>query len=77
MTQAGIGPESKVLLVGHSQGGMVAANISTRFAGSKVLTFGSPLGQLTDNLIYQTLAVDHARGQALKLEFRQHPLAVK
>lgn len=75
MTQAGIGPESKVLLVGHSQGGMVAANISTRFAGSKVLTFGSPLGQLTDNLIAPTLSVEHERDPVPKLDSRPNPLA--
>lgn len=68
MTQAGIGPDSKVLLVGHSQGGMVAANISTRFTGSKVLTFGSPLGQLTGKLDAPTLSVEHARDPVPKLD---------
>ena len=75
MTQAGIGPDSKVLLVGHSQGGMVAANISTRFAGSKVLTFGSPLGQLADQLTAPTLAVEHERDPVPKLDSRPNPLA--
>ena len=75
MTQAGIGADSKVLLVGHSQGGMVAANISTRFAGSKVLTFGSPLGQLTGTLIAPTLSVEHERDPVPKLDSRPNPLA--
>ena len=75
MTQAGIGPDSKVLLVGHSQGGMVAANISTRFAGSSVLTFGSPLGQLTGKLIAPTLSVEHERDPVPKLDSRPNPLA--
>jgi hypothetical protein len=75
MTQAGIGPDSKVLLVGHSQGGMIAANISTRFAGSKVLTFGSPLGQLTGTLLAPTLAVEHERDPVPKLDSRPNPLA--
>lgn len=75
MTQAGIGPESKVLLVGHSQGGMVAANISTRFAGSSVLTFGSPLGQLTGKLLAPTLSVEHERDPVPKLDSRPNPLA--
>ena len=75
MTQAGIGPNSKVLLVGHSQGGMVAANISTRFAGSKVLTFGSPLGQLAGQLVAPTLAVEHERDPVPKLDSRPNPPA--
>jgi pimeloyl-ACP methyl ester carboxylesterase len=75
MTQAGIGPDSKVLLVGHSQGGMVAANISTRFAGSKVLTFGSPLGQLTGKLAAPTLSVEHERDPVPKLDSRPNALA--
>jgi hypothetical protein len=75
LTQAGIGPESKVLLVGHSQGGMVAANISTRFAGSKVLTFGSPLGQLTGRLTSPTLSVEHERDPVPKLDSRPNPLS--
>jgi pimeloyl-ACP methyl ester carboxylesterase len=75
MTQAGINADSKVLLVGHSQGGMVAANISTRFAGSKVLTFGAPLGQLTDKIKAPTLSVEHNRDPVPKLDSRPNPLA--
>ena len=75
MTQAGISPDSKVLLVGHSQGGMVAANISTRFAGSSVLTFGSPLGQLTGKLLAPTMSVEHERDPVPKLDSRPNPLA--
>ena len=75
MTQAGISPDSRVLLVGHSQGGMVAANISTRFAGSSVLTFGTPLGQLTGKLLAPTLSVEHERDPVPKLDSRPNPLA--
>lgn len=75
MTQAGIGPDSKVLLVGHSQGGMVAANISTRFAGSKVLTFGAPLGQLNGKISAPTLSVEHERDPVPKIDSRPNPLA--
>jgi pimeloyl-ACP methyl ester carboxylesterase len=75
MTQAGINADSNVLLVGHSQGGMVAANISTRFAGSKVLTFGAPLGQLTDRIKAPTLSVEHNRDPVPKLDARPNPLA--
>ncbi len=75
MQQAGIRPDSKVLLVGHSQGGLIAANISTRFAGSKVLTFGAPLGLLAKELKAPTLAVEHPADPVPKLDGRPNPLA--
>jgi len=52
MRDAGIDPRTPVLLVGHSQGGMVAANLarelteSGEFAITDVLTFGAPFAQL-------------------------------
>jgi len=75
MEQAGIGPDSKVLLVGHSQGGLIAANISTRFAGSRVLTFGAPLGLLSSELKTPVLAVEHPKDPVPKLDTRPNPLA--
>jgi hypothetical protein len=54
---------------------MVAANISTRFAGSQVLTFGSPLGQLSGELVSPTLSVEHARDPVPKLDSRPNPPA--
>jgi len=47
MTAAGIGPGDPVLLVGHSQGGMVAAEIARSpgpFTISEIVTAGSPIG---------------------------------
>ena len=75
MQQAGIRPDSKVLLVGHSQGGLIAANISTRFAGSKVLTFGAPLGLLAKELKAPTLAVEHPADPVPKLDGWPNPIA--
>ena len=75
MEQVGIKPDSKVLFVGHSQGGIVAANISTRFAGSKVLTFGAPLGQLSDRLTATTLSVEHDSDLVPKIDTKPNPLA--
>jgi hypothetical protein len=74
MTQAGIKPGDKVLLVGHSQGGMVAANLSTRFVGSKVLTFGAPLSSLNGNPSVQGLAVEHERDPVPKLDAQPNPI---
>ena len=59
MEKAGIRPESTVLFVGHSQGGLVGANISTRFAGSRLLTFGAPISQLGSELTAESMAVEH------------------
>ncbi len=59
MEKAGIKPESRVLFVGHSQGGLVGANISTRFAGSRLLTFGAPISQLGSELTAESMAVEH------------------
>jgi hypothetical protein len=75
MKQAGIEPDAKVLLVGHSQGGIIAANISTRFAGSKVLTFGAPLGQLGAALTAPTLSVEHQGDPVPGLDAKPNPLA--
>jgi pimeloyl-ACP methyl ester carboxylesterase len=77
MKQAGIGPNSKVLLVGHSQGGLIAANISTRYAGSKVVTFGAPLGLLAGELSAPTLAVEHRADPVPQLDGRPNPLGDK
>ena len=77
MQQAGIGSDSKVLLVGHSQGGLIAANISTRFAGSKVLTFGSPLGLLDGKLSAPTLAIEHKADLVPALDGKPNPLTEK
>lgn len=77
MQQAGIKADSKVLLVGHSQGGLIAANISTRYAGSRVVTFGAPLGLLAGELSAPTLAVEHRADPVPQLDGRPNPLATK
>lgn len=45
MQQAGIGPKDRVLLVGHSQGALVASNIaaSKEFSVSGLISFGGPI----------------------------------
>jgi hypothetical protein len=73
MDQAGILPEDEVLFVGHSQGGMVAANLSERFPSSRVLTFGAPLGQVSDKLQAKTLSVEHRNDPVPKIDGRPNP----
>ncbi len=75
MQQAGINQASKVLFVGHSQGGLVAANISSRYAGSKALTFGAPISQLGSALTSDTLAVEHKNDLVPRLDGKPNPLA--
>ena len=84
--QAGIGSSDRVILVGHSQGGMIAANIAVdqsqrepgrqpacRVAG--VVTFGAPLGQLADKLKVPVIAFAHNNDLVPKLGVKANPLA--
>lgn len=56
LTDAGVGPDTDVMLVGHSEGGIVAvdaardAAASGRFRITHVVTAGSPVGVLAGNL---------------------------
>jgi hypothetical protein len=75
MQQAGISPDSPVLFVGHSQGGMIAANLSRGFSNSRVLTFGSPIGAQVDQLKATTLSVEHVDDPVPRLDARPNALA--
>jgi pimeloyl-ACP methyl ester carboxylesterase len=48
MEQAGIGADDPVIMVGHSQGGLVAAQVaaSGTFSTAAIATFGAPTAQL-------------------------------
>ena len=72
MKQAGIGADSQVLLVGHSQGGMIAANLSKGYAQSKVLTFGAPISQ--KEVIAPTLSIEHMDDPVPHLDAAPNPL---
>lgn len=74
MEKAGIKPESRVLFVGHSQGGLVGANISTRFAGSRLLTFGAPISQLGSELTAESMAVEHVADLIPRLDGKPNPM---
>lgn len=68
MSAAGIRPDDPVMLVGHSQGGMVAANAAIlsahtgRFRVTTVLTAGAPIGQVSGHVpaSVQVLAMENA-----------------
>lgn len=65
MRQAGVGHDEPVLLVGHSQGGMVAVNVaaqvaqSREFAVTNVVTAGSPVARLPVPASVQVLSIEN------------------
>lgn len=65
MRQAGVGRGEQVLLVGHSQGGMVAVNVAEQAAHSheftitNVITAGSPIARLAVPANTQVLSLEN------------------
>jgi hypothetical protein len=74
--QAGIKATDEVILVGHSQGGMVAGNLaanSGNYAVAGLLTFGAPLAQL--NLTkFPVMAVEHVNDPVPNVSGKANPL---
>ncbi|MET1051917.1 MAG: hypothetical protein ABWX65_04685 [Mycetocola sp.] len=62
MDEAGIKPGDRVTLVGHSQGGIVAARVAASgvYDTEALVTFGSPTGQIPIPAAVAHLAVEHA-----------------
>lgn len=72
---AGAGPDSKIFLVGHSQGGLVAANIALRDQRVKgLVTFGAPISHLAEQLKVPTVAIQHKNDIVPKLGLKANPL---
>jgi pimeloyl-ACP methyl ester carboxylesterase len=67
LTAAGVGPNTDVMLVGHSEGGIVAINVardavrSARFRVTHVVTAGAPIGKVSEQLprSVQVLALEN------------------
>jgi hypothetical protein len=75
LAQAGATASSSILLVGHSQGGMVGANISLKDKRVKgLVTFGAPIGQLADQIKVPTVAIQHKNDIVPKLGLKANPL---
>lgn len=75
---AGVKSQDQVLLVGHSQGGMVAANIASQkqnFAVAGLVTFGSPISQLNQTLRVPAVSIQHTNDLVPKLDLKQNALA--
>jgi hypothetical protein len=75
LAEAGATATSGILLVGHSQGGMVGANIALKDKRVKgLVTFGAPISQLADQIKVPTVAIQHKNDIVPKLGLKANPL---
>lgn len=79
---AGVKPTDRVMLVGHSQGGLVAISAAERsktgrfpFLIEKVLTFGSPVGANSAMDLPKVLSVENKHDLVPKLDGKSNPVA--
>ena len=73
---AGVGASASILLVGHSQGGLIAANVAQTDKRVKgLVTFGAPISQLSDKIKVPTVAIQHKNDIVPKLGLNANPLA--
>jgi pimeloyl-ACP methyl ester carboxylesterase len=87
LVMAGAVAGARVLLVGHSQGGIISANLATRsgfhFFNSKVpptdfkvvglVTAGAPIGHLRNQMNVPTMAIEHSNDLVPKLDGQLNP----
>ncbi len=81
MTAAGVRPDEPVLIVGHSEGGMVAIEAARtavqtgRFEVTHVLTAGSPIGRTVGAVpaSVRVLALENRTDVLTELDSRQNP----
>jgi hypothetical protein len=72
---SGVGPQSSVLLVGHSQGGLIAANIALKDKRVKgLVTFGAPISQVAEQIKVPVVAIQHRNDIVPKLGLKANPL---
>lgn len=79
MRMAGIKPGEQVLLAGHSQGGMIAANVASavgsEFDVGGIVAFGSPVGLLDVPEGVEVLAVEHVGDPVPGLDNAANPVS--
>ncbi len=87
LAMAGATAGARVLLVGHSQGGIISANLATRsgfhfFNGSVpttqfkvvgLVTAGAPIGHLRNQMNVPTMALEHSNDLVPKLDGQLNP----
>ena len=75
ISAAGVGASASILLVGHSQGGIIAANIAAKVSRVKgLVTFGAPISQLADQIKVPTVAIQHKNDIVPKLGLKANPV---
>ena len=79
MRRAGVGAQDEVMLVGHSQGGLIALDLARRSASGlvpyrveHVVTFGTPAGLNIANTLPNVVSFENRADLVPKLEFRDN-----
>ena len=79
MRRVGVGAQDEVMLVGHSQGGLIALDLARRSASGlvpfrveHVVTFGTPAGLNTANTLLNVVSFENRADLVPKLEFREN-----
>ncbi len=81
MAAAGIPPGAPVMMVGHSQGGMIAATLATDrsflndYRLTHVLTYGAPIDHLAIDRSVQVLQMQHRLDVVPRLDLGGWPMA--
>ncbi|MFM6977140.1 MAG: lipase family protein, partial [Micrococcales bacterium] len=80
LAAAGVKPSDRIMLVGHSQGGLVAISAAERaksgdfpYFVQKVVTFGSPVGAKYADLLPNVLSVENKFDLVPKLDLKGNP----
>lgn len=72
---SGIGAGASILLVGHSQGGLIATNIAAKDPRIKgLVTFGAPISQSAEQIKVPTVALQHKNDIVPKLGLKANPM---
>lgn len=82
LAAAGVRPKDRVMLVGHSQGGLVAISAAERSKAGKfpyfiekVVTFGSPVGAMSAENLPKVISVENKFDLVPKLDGKSNPAA--
>lgn len=79
MEHAGVGPDEQVMLVGFSQGGIVAGSLASdpaftsRYAVSSLLTVGSPISDFALDPDVDALSIEHEQDLVPDLDGEENP----